>query len=105
MFNSRLLVNAIPIFLNEHSWPEYVIAGTVTGVLGGHLFSDRKQLGFEEMKMKGRLTYRQMSFLKGTGYGLLFGIFSAAYANVTSSRSALRELRKWETYWKQRVNQ
>lgn len=100
--NCRFLVNIIPIIRNEHSWPEYIIAALVTGTLGGHLFCDRIALGFEEKKITGRLTYRQLCLAKGIGFGLLFGILTATYSNVTGSHANTMDLRKWEKYWNQR---
>lgn len=98
----RFLVNIIPIIRNDHSWPEFVIAAVAAGALGGHLFSDPIALGFEEKKVTGRLTYRQLCLAKGIGYGILIGLISAAYSNLTSSRSVAIDLRKWEQYWNQR---
>lgn len=98
----RFLVNIIPIIRNEHSWPEYIIAALVTGTLGGHLFCDPIALGFEEKKVTGRLTYRQLCLAKGIGLGLFFGILTAAYSNLTGSQATTIDLRKWEQYWKQR---
>lgn len=95
-------MNLVPILRNEHSWPEHIIAGLVTGILGGHLFSDRFELGFEDVKMKGRFTYKQMCFIKGAGFGLIFGVLSAVYEGILSNRSATEEMKKWEKYWKQR---
>lgn len=101
--NCRLLVNLIPVVWNEQSWREYIISAVVTGLLGGHLFSDRKELGFEDIKMKGKLTYRQQSFVKGASCGLAFGVLMAFYSSNMNSRSATTELKKWEKYWKQRL--
>lgn len=96
-------MNLIPIVRNKQSWQEYIISAVVTGLLGGHLFSDRKELGFEDIKTKGKLTYRQTSFVKGATFGLAFGVLAAIYSCNLSSREATAELKKWEKYWKQRL--
>lgn len=79
-----------------------MIAAVVTGTLGGHLFNDPIALGFEEKKMTGRLSYRQLFLAKGIGIGLLVGVLVATYSNLTGTRSVSIDLRKWEQYWNQR---
>lgn len=98
----RFLLNIIPPLRDGQGLVEYITAGTVTGAYGGHLFSNQKELGFDEVKLKGRFTFKQLALMRGIGYGFLFGLIAGVYSDLTSSRSAVNEIRKWEKYWKQR---
>lgn len=100
---NRFLVNVIPIIRDEHSWPEYIISSMVAGTLGGYLFCDPIALGFEEKKLTGRLTYKQLCMVRGIGCGLVFGVIMAAHSMISNSRSSEWETRKWDQYWKQRL--
>lgn len=99
---NRLLVNVIPILWNEHSWIEYTISGLVSGTLAGHMFSDRKALGFEPTTKPKRITYKQLCLLRGVGFGLLAGTAVGLYTHASGGGFSATDLRKWEKYWKQR---
>lgn len=76
----------------------------MSGTLGGYLFSDLAALGFEvKKKHTGKYSYRTQCILKGTAYGLLFGVMTGVYSLHSGSRSGANELKKWEKYWKQRL--
>lgn len=101
--NYRTLVNFIPVLRNEHSWQEFVTAGLVSGTLAGYLLCDPVALGFEKKKYTGKFSYRTQCILKGTGYGLIFGVAAGLYSLHSGSRSNAIQLKKWEKYWKQRL--
>lgn len=104
ILNFRTLSNFIPVIRNEHSWPEFIIAGLVSGILGGYLFSDPAALGFEVKKKHiGKFSYKTQCILKGTACGLIFGVMAGVYSLQSGSRSSANELKKWEKYWKQRL--
>lgn len=102
--NCRILINYIPVLRNERNgWVEYVTTGLVTGTLAGFLFGDSDALGFERRKLTGRLSYKHLCLARGVGYGLLFGIIGGAYSHISGERLTVDELRKWEKYWKRRL--
>ncbi|XP_031637861.1 uncharacterized protein LOC116350256 [Contarinia nasturtii] len=98
-----ILVNLIPIIRNENSWPEFIVSGLVTGTLAGQLFSNPDELGFQSKKYNGRFSYRTSCLMKGAGYGLLAGVYSGLYSLQKSNRLNAAELKKWEKYWKKRL--
>lgn len=98
----RTLISFIPVIRNRNEWQEYVIGGGVGGTLAGYLFSDQKSLGFIEKKPSKRISYRQLSMLKGFSYGLLFGAGIGAWCCLVKKGNMESQLRQWEDYWKDR---
>lgn len=95
------LSSTIAAYQNGSGWTDNLVAGAVTGSLGGYLAQDLKAVGLENIVKRTKVVGGPLSVPAGLACGLAFGSLVGLYSVATRNRKRPINYMYWENYWKE----